>query len=406
MIYLKLEAQQGLRQQQRLQLSFAMQQAIQVLQMPALELSDWLKGEIDDNPFLEYEEEFIGGVAAVYQGGLQEEGVAAVPSLFEHLIDQARLVFSEEELPLAEKLIGSLDERGFIQGSDISKEEEKVLFKLQELDPPGIAARDYRECLMAQLKQRGKERSLAYTLLKEHFEDLLHNRLPKLSKKVDLTVGELRSLIASEIAVLNLRPAAAFQTEPNVILIPDLILKQEGETWNIELNEEILPKFSLRECSYGNRVMLQRARWLKRAIESRQKTLLGISAYFIKKQGEYLSGDSELLEPLTMHEVAEALSLHVSTIGRAVNQKYLACPRGTVAMRSLFTYDLGNAVSNHSAKQLLLELIAREDKEHPLSDEALGLKISSGGIPLARRTIAKYRKLLKIPCAHQRRQWF
>jgi RNA polymerase sigma-54 factor len=403
MLYLKLEAQQGLRQQQRLQLSFAMQQAIQVLQMPALELSDWLKGEIDDNPFLEYEEGFAGGAVSAYEGEFQ--GMAATPSLFEHLMDQARLIFSTEELPLVEGLIGNLDERGFIQDADISQEQEKILLKLQELDPPGIAARDYRESLMIQLKLKGKEQSLAYTLLKEHFEDLLHNRLVQLAKKISLTPAELRALIANEIAVLNLRPAAAFQMEPNAVIIPDLVLRQEGETWNVELNEETLPKFSVREGSYGNRLMLQRARWLKRAVESRQKTLLGISAYFIKKQGTYLSGESEFLEPLTMHEVGEALSLHVSTIGRAVGRKYLSCPRGTVAMRSLFSYDLGNAVSNHSAKQLLLELIAREDKEHPLSDEALGLKISSEGIPLARRTIAKYRKLLKIPCAHQRRQW-
>lgn len=412
MLTIRQDAHLGVKQQQRLLLSFAMQQAIQVLQMPQLELSEWLKAEIEENPILEYEEEITYSSSSSsfsssrIEKALQEPDIAAPISLFDHLMNQARLSsFNAEELEMAEFLIGSLDERGFLESQDISPSMKGVLLKLQEFDPPGIAARSLPESLLLQLRLKGKENSLASRVLESHFEDLLHNRFPLIAKKLKCSVVELQEAIEKEMAPLNLRPAAPFFTEQACVIIPDLILKKEDETWTIEMNEDLMPKFQIREKANVNKRHFQNAKWLKNALESRQKTLFGICRYLVKKQDAYLNGDSEALEPMTMQEVAETLGLHISTIGRAVNGKHLFCPKGLVAMRSLFCYDLGNATSNQSAKQLLLDLIGKEDKRHPLSDDALALKISALGIPLARRTIAKYRKLSHIPSASQRREW-
>lgn len=397
-------------QQQRQQLSFSMQQAIQVLQMPIVELSDWLKGEIEENPCLEYSQEEQHREKShkkeeknsVYY----EREVAAYPSLFDHLMQQARFCFlSKEELSVAEWLIGNLDSRGFLTETKIGESMYPVLKKLQSFDPPGIGAVSLQESLLIQLRLKGKQGSLAYRIVEHHFEDLLHNRQQILSKKLRCSTLLLRQTINGEIARLNLRPAAPFFHEPTATVIADVVLKHEEESWTIELNETLLPLFDINPIEGCDRYYIQRARWLRHAVASRNKTLLKICKYLVKRHGDFLSGVSEHLEPMTLQDVAAELNFHISTIGRAISQKYLVCPRGTLLIRSLFCHDLGNATSNQSAKQLLLGLIEKENKEHPLSDEALSLKISALGIPLARRTVTKYRKQHKIPAATFRRHW-
>ncbi len=408
MISIKQEALLGVHQHQRLQLSFAMQQAIHVLQMPSVELSLWLKEEIEENPCLEYEDtsSFFPKSSLRTRAPHSEGECAATPSLFEYVMEQARLSLStKEDLKIAEHLAGSLDKRGFLTDSDVLPHMERVLQKMQLFDPPGIAAKSLRESLLIQLRHRNLRESFAYELIYNHYEDLLHNRLPQIAKKTKYSIEEVKKTIEEHIASLNLRPASHFFSEWTAPILPDMILTYENEIWRIEPNEECFPMFQIKVEKAQDRYYLERAHWIKKAIANRQKTLISICHYFIKIQGNYLNAESSELKPMTMQEVAEALNLHISTIARAVHEKHLFCPRGIVAMRSLFTYDLGNTTSNQSVKQLLSTLIEEENKEHPLSDEALALKISASGIPLARRTVAKYRKLQKIPSARHRRRW-
>lgn len=405
MSLLKQEPLLSVQQQQRLLLSFEMQQAIQVLQMPSLELSEWLKNEIEENPYLEYERgcSFCSRIQKNAQ--IAEKEHSATTTLFDYLMEQARLCFTEKELKTAEYLIGNLDERGFLSENEIGPEMEAVLLKIQNFDPPGIAARNLRESLMIQLRFKEKVDSPAYALLDQHYEDLLYNRLPVLAKKMKVTIYQLKKWIEEEISTLSLRPASRFFNEVNAPLIPDLILHFEENKWDVQINEDCLPRFAIKQKQVKNKYYFQRLNWLKKALTNRQKTLSLICHYLTKKQGNFLSGESSLLEPMTMQEVAEELQLHISTIARAVSQKHILCPRGLLSIRSLFCYDLGNATSNDAAKKLLLTLIENENKKRPLSDDALALKISAQGIPLARRTIAKYRKQYRIPTATQRKQW-
>ncbi|MES2345499.1 MAG: hypothetical protein V4494_06150 [Chlamydiota bacterium] len=383
MISIKQETLLGTGLQQRLQLSFAMHQAFQILQMPTTELSSWLKEEIEENPCLEYEEapSFFPERSLKKEKAFSNGDSAFTPSLFEYVMEQAHLSLeTEEELKIAEHLAGSLDHRGFLMASDVLAHMEQVLEKMQLFDPPGIAARSLRESLLIQLRHKHLKNSLSYEIINLHYEDLLHNRLLQIAKKTKRSVMEVKQAIEEKIAPLNLRPAAGFFSEWVAPIIPDMILTYEDEKWNIEPNEACFPLFQINNEAMQDRYYLERARWIKKAIMNRQKTLLSICRYFIKKQGNYLSGDTSTLKPMTMQEVAEALNVHISTIGRAVNDKHLLCPRGTVAMRSLFSYDLGNATSNHSVKQLLTNLIKKENKENPLSDEALALKILTDSV--------------------------
>jgi RNA polymerase sigma-54 factor len=428
-LFLSLEARVGMRQQQML--TVGMQQALYVLQLPVLELAEWLQAEIEQNPVLTTEEENEGEENAVepaeqaeldfeensfealealdsreffgeIEGPKREPEAFYRPSLFEHLMEQARLAFrTGEELKQAEWIIGNLDERGFFTGAEASA---VILEKIQSFDPPGIAARSLQESLLIQLRLKGKAEELAYRVVEKHFEDLIHNRLPLVQKSLGCTPEELKAAIHEEIASLNLQPAGCLPSSPLPSLTADLILTKEDESWSVEINDEWLPKFRLVEGASDGKY-LAAARWLRRNLEKRQATLKAIAHYLIKTQGAYLSGDSQDLLPMTMEEVGKAVGLHESTIARAVAHKYLSCPRGLVSMRSFFTAALAEGVSNQAVKHLLEQIIADENKSRPLSDQALSLKIAQKGIPCARRTVTKYRCALKIPSASQRRQW-
>ncbi len=433
-LFFSLQARVGIKQQQML--TAGMQQALHVLQLPLIELSEWLKAEIEQNPLLtavedegegrEEEPDSIDTAELDFEQnsfeilergdenftrGLfsdSEESKSGIepqtpysPSLFEHLMQQARLAFhTKEELTQAEWIIGNLDERGFFTGEGPSA----ILEVIQQFDPPGIAARNLQESLRIQLRLKGKATDLAYRVIDQHFEDLIHNRLPLVQKNLGCTAEELKAAIHQEIASLNLQPAGCLPSSPLPSLTPDLILRKEEKGWSVEVNEEWIPKFRLVEGASESRYLAS-ARWLRRALERRQATLKAIAHYLIKTQGAYLSGDQQGLLPMTMEEVAQAIGLHESTIARAVADKYVSCPRGLLALRSFFTAALAEGVSNHTVKQLLKQMIAEENKRLPLSDRALSLKIAQRGIPCARRTVAKYRSTLKIPSAAQRRQW-
>ena len=416
---MKQEAQLIGQQKQKLLLSMAMTQSFQILQLPVLELAEWLKTEIEQNPTLEWEE--IGEEADHHRGSTRFE--IALPhtiSLFEHLMAQANQHFvSESDRKIAEFIIGNLDEKGFLTDTELLKEEsaEQILFEIQTFDPPGIAATSVQHSLLIQLNLKNKKSTLAYTLIKDHYDDLLQNRLPLLQKKLNCTLEELNAAIKLDIASLNLQPAAHFHPTPVQPLIPDIEIAKENDTLTIVINERPMPKFRL-TSQYEQLVTLDAeekktvrqfthsGKQLIQSVQKRSSTLRSIAEEVLRHHYLFMNGEADELLPLPVHETAAALNLSESTIARAISHKYLSCPKGIYSLKMFFSPAFKKAdVSVHTAKTLLKKMVEEEDKKSPFSDEELAAKMSLHGIPCARRTVTKYRKHLNIGPASHRRQW-
>jgi RNA polymerase sigma-54 factor len=410
--------------QQKLMVTAGLQQALQVLQMPIIELAEWVKIQIEHNPLIEYQEvrkacapseeaqeidfdkksfsilddldeTFTGAVFPEEKVEKQAASPAYQASLFDHLMTQAQEAFtSKADLQKAEMIIGSLDQRGFLGEGSF---DEKILSVIQTFDPLGIAARDLRDSLLIQLRLQQKEKSPLYLAVRDQFDNLI----------------QMKKFYA-ELATLDFCPARRFHTELAPPLIPDVSVEKIADGWHIEINELPLPQFRLSSISSSEksdqayiRRHLAEGKWLLRILRRRHQTLKSIVLFLLKKQIDFFNGQPHKLHPLTFQEVAQELGLHESTIARAVGHKVIACPHGLFALRIFFSQGLstasGQKISNRTAQTLIKEMIAREDKTSPFSDEALAHQLLSQGIKIARRTVAKYRQKLRIPSASDRK---
>lgn len=445
------ENQTALKQQQQLLINLAMKQAFHVLQLPMLELSEWLHNEIESNPVLEIDfskeplkealEEPVQKLAVLRNKSQenaekrrqehQDSKLAAQVSLYEHLIRQVPLLFKEhEDLHLATLVIGHLNEKGFLDTplNEIAplvslKKMEEILETVQSFDPPGIGARNLQECLLLQLKLKGKENSAAATIIREHFDALLHNRLSLIARQIGIPLKTLAQIVEKEIALLDLNPGYKYSPPLSTAIIPDLLLSSIEGKWKVEVNQSLLPKFHMapiyiqalqdpntsgEENSYLRR-QFTGGRWLKTIVQRRNHTLRSIGEFLLKKHIGFFEGEKGALASVSMKEAAEALGVHESTIARAISNKYLACPQGCFALHSFFKQGVetknGGTISNHTLREMVANMIENEDKQSPLSDEQLAKHFHQQGIRCARRTIAKYRASLDIPPACQRKKW-
>jgi RNA polymerase sigma-54 factor len=456
-ISIKQSPDTAIKQSQNLLVSMAMQQAFHVLQLPAIELSEWLHQEIEQNPVLELDlsenerkESFDELCSVEYDCGplyessdpttlemekkrkaYQESLLVYPTSLYEHLQSQARLTFEDpSDLAVAEEIIGHLDSKGFLSAplSEIQHGHNPVQMGhvfaiLQTFDPPGVCAHNLQESLLIQLSQAKKSGSIAYQIILSHFEDLLANKLPLIAKKLGLLPSQVQEAVETDISVLNLHPGYAFENSYTSTIVPDIHLDQQEGHWEIRINQSHFPKFrvspayekSLQDPSLPKeeeRFFLKHiasGNWLKKIVKRREDTLLAITQHLIQKQAAFLGGEQKTLVPMNIQEIAEQIGMHESTVARAISNKYLSCPQGIFSLRSFFTQGLtcqnGQKVSNHTLQQLLSQMIEREDKEKPLSDEEITSQFKKMGIPCARRTVAKYRQKLKIAPAAKRRKW-
>ena len=405
-----LHFSQYVRQDQRLIMSVAMERAFYVLQLPIEELADWLEQEIEQNPVLDLS----------YSSAQEFDPsfVPSKPSLYDHLLSEIALHFiTDEEKEIARYFAGSLDSKGMLTlSTEEIKGKEEVLKVFQRMEPKGVGARCVQEALLIQLEE--KKHSLVYSLVSNHYHDLLHLRLQKIAKEMHLTLNKVKTLIHKQLRPLNPFPASGYQDEINPILTADVTLHNEEGLWSVEVNDSSLPPIHIhpyylnvlekKELKNDEIAFIKRhvaaGKWLIRVIERRKKTLQEIATYLLKREKDYFEGIASALTPLTMKELAKALSLSESTITRAIANKALASPRGLLTFRSFFNQGLRSIkgkVSNKKAKDLLLKLIEQEDA--PLSDEALSKQLLSWGIQCARRTVTKYRKELKIGSACQRK---
>lgn len=362
-----------------------------------------------------------------------EQSICAQPTLFEHLMKQANETFEQKnEQAMAEAIIGNFNENGYLDTSlqeiallnDFPLEKLRdVLQKIQTFDPYGIGATTLQESLLSQLHLQGKENSLAATLVRNYYDDLLHNRIPLIQKKLSCSSKEIAYAIHHDLLRLDIHPGMAYSRDPVQILVPDVSLQQDGEELRVVINHDFLPSLRIssryrmmmddpevpRQTKDFIRKKILSFKWLCRNIQQRGTTIERIAASLAKRQRAFFLEPEGALVPLTMKEIAEELELNESTIARAVSNKYLNSPRGLHPLRFFFSNAYlnqeGETVSSTTVRNVLKSMIQKEDKKHPLSDEALSACLRDHGIACARRTISKYRAELNLGTALQRKKF-
>src|SRR5262245_9421037 len=300
----------------------------------------------------------------------------------------------------------------------------EALALVHKLDPPGVGARDLRECLLLQINDDTPHSEVVRALVEDHLEDIEHNRLPIIQK----ATGYDLALITEAIDVLrhlNPRPGAAFAPDTNRYVMPDVAVERSDDgVYEIRLLDDWVPDVYIsrryiemckdRNADPVTREFLKRkiqdAQWLKESIEQRRNTLERVTRAIIEHQKPFLEKGPEHIQPLKMQQIADQVGVHVTTVSRAVDDKWVQTPRGVFPLKRFFgggkkTSETGPEVAWEVIKQKLLEIIGNEDKINPLSDEDLVTKLQEAGYPVARRTVTKYRKMLRIPSSRQRKDW-
>ncbi len=351
-------------------------------------------------------------------------------SLEEHLLAQLRLIdITKREYDMGEFLISMIDDHGFIK-EDLSilatemkfpeLKLRKVLSFIQELDPIGIGARNIQETLLIQAKILFPENDILHTLIKEYFNDLEKVDYKKIAKTLHVTEDDV-SQLARLIKKLEPYPANLFQGKRIDYVVPDVVVKQVGSEFNIFINDEWLPKLSIQgeykellntklppaEKEYFQ-TKYSSAQWLIRSIQQRRQTLQRVVSSIIDFQIEFFRGGITNVRPLTLKEVAEKLSLHESTISRITTNKYIQTTWGIYELKWFFSSGVksteGGMESSKKIHELIRNLVKDEDEQNPLSDQDIVDLMEKKGIEIARRTVAKYRKVLKILPSNQRKR--
>src|SRR5438876_2738516 len=361
------------------------------------------------------------------------DSIPVQETLQQNLIGQLnQSVLSASDRKAAELIIGNIDDNGFLQStpeemalnSGIPKEDfEKMLVLIRSFYPSGVGARDLRECLLIQLARGGKERSLEYKIVSEHMEDLGKRRFPEIARRMGISVEEVQKA-ADNIARLNPRPGQVFAAAPQNYVLPDVMVEKVDGDYQISSNNEQIPHLRISNLykdiiASGNtqtsevkdyiRDKIRSGKFLIRSIHQRQQTILNIARQIVARQRDFLEHGPSHLKPMTMGNVADAVGLHETTVSRAVSGKYMATPQGVFEMKYFFTSGYqtatGESLSNTSVKEAILELIKHENGSAPLSDHEIVEILSERGIPIARRTVTKYRTELNILPSHMRRKY-
>ncbi|MFA4830397.1 MAG: RNA polymerase factor sigma-54 [Thermodesulfovibrionales bacterium] len=483
-----LEHKLELRLSQKLVLTPQLQMAIKLLQMPQLELSQTLTQELVENPFLEevvedtkeeltreevesmevqeetddaesplervmsaenlsrftvdeyFEERSSDGRDLGYfTPGTDappsfEQFVNQSPDIYDHLLWQLRLSDVAEEIrQVGEVVIGNIDENGYLSatGEEIAKSFnadvvmiEKAVELVQSFDPPGIGARDLKECLLLQLRLLGLTGSLAEKIILSDMEELRKKNYHQIAMQHSAPLNDVLAAV-KVIEGLEPKPARNFSGTSTNYVVPDVFIVKNDEGYQIILNDERLPR--LRINSYYKKLLLQKdsfskeekefldeklrsATWLLKSLDQRNRTIYRVTESIINFQRDFFDGNVQNLKPLILRNVALDLGLHESTISRVTSNKYMSCGHGVFCFKFFFSSTLqsqGNTdgVSSTSVKDLIKKIVSEEDTKKPLSDQIIVGMLKNNDVTIARRTVAKYREELKIPSQNQRRRF-
>jgi RNA polymerase sigma-54 factor len=401
------------------------------------EAPDWTEPDISTDEPIDFSSSNGSGSG---QNNRDEDGMepqnAAPESLQEHLLWQLNLTPMEPRAKaIATVLIDALNTDGYLaEGLDAVlaalpphlkatlEEVEGVRRQLQHFDPAGVASIDLPDCLRAQLEQFDPDtphRELALRIVESELELLARNDVAKLARRLHATEEETTAA-ALLIRSLDPRPGAAMDTTPVEYVAPDVYARKDGTRWRVLLNPDSQPKLSLNHhyCSLiaqarsddatWMRGQLQEARWLIKSLESRAETLLKVAEAIVRRQSAFLDYGPEAMQPLVLREVAEEVGMHESTISRVTTRKYIHTPRGTYELKYFFSSGVstedGGSASATAIQAMLRKLVDGEDPRKPLSDQALAEELHNKGIQVARRTVAKYREILRIPSSSERQR--
>ncbi|HZM00401.1 MAG TPA: RNA polymerase factor sigma-54 [Planctomycetota bacterium] len=462
---MKLSMQQTARPELQLRLSPQMLQRIEVLQLPALDLTELIEQELQENEALELAQDGPAEPAVETaesgdddwedaewerrepgSGPTRMEVMAATAvapvTLAEHLGRQLDMLeLSPRERVIGRAILAALNDRGWLpvplaevpvelEPRPTAEELEHVLHLVQSLEPPGIGARDLTECLLLQLRPGQPDFDLLVTLVVQHLDDIAHNRIPRIARETGVGVQKVLDAI-EVIQHLDPIPGRRFGGVAAPHVRPDVTVRRVGEDFEISIESDWIPDVivsrAYRQMAADRRLdpelrkhirgKIEGAQSLVEAIEQRKNTLFRVASELVNRQADFLEHGPAGLRPLRMQEVADALGVHVSTISRAISGKYLQTPRGIVPMKALFTGEVparaqaeGAApraedhASRAGVRELVREIVAGEDPRQPLSDEAIvEILKQRNGLEIARRTVTKYRKALGLGSSRDRR---
>ncbi|MEW6262661.1 MAG: RNA polymerase factor sigma-54 [Thermodesulfobacteriota bacterium] len=481
-----LELKQTLKLTQQLVMTPQLQQAIKLLQLSRLELAEEINQEIQENPILESTqtsdepepgdqepagqteeapapaagefqevkveekmreefdwENYLGEYSSAPYEPYMYEAPSETPSyenfvstkisLTDHLFEQWRLAgVNPDEFRVGVQIIGNLDADGYLKASleEIAALESvpeevagRVLARVQELDPVGVAARDLRECLLLQLDLLGLGDSLAARLVADHLHDLENKNYQQIARQ--LKVAKEAVFAAEKIIVgLEPRPGRQYHGEEPHYITPDVYVYKLGDDYVIVLNEDGLPKLKIsqhyrdllsdgyttpqaRDYIQGK---LRSAMWLIRSIHQRQRTIYRVTESIFKFQREFLDKGVESLRPLVLRDVAEDVELHESTVSRVTTNKYVHTPQGLFELKFFFDSPInrfqGESMASESVKKRIKQIVMAEDPRKPLSDQRIVEILRGSNIDIARRTVAKYREMLGIGSSSRRKKHY
>ena len=361
------------------------------------------------------------------------ESLTAEVSLQEHLMEQVGcLDIPDKQRQLIAFIVGSLDNKGFLdlpvdeiilQTRSTLKNIQEALHIIQQLDPVGVGCKDIASSLLVQLKHKQKENSLAFKIIDQCYALLLRNKIQEIARHLKVRIEDVQKAIKNDIAKLNPAPGARFSSQPSQCIIPDVkIYKNYLNEWTVEVNHQYIPKLQIGETykqMLGQpikeeeraylRLKMRSGKFLIQALLQRQKTIEQIARALLARQYDFFEKGTSALKPLTLQDIADDLGIHETTVSRATSNKYVATPFGVFSFKYFFTKglssDSGNFISNSIIKQLIQDMIAKEDKKKPLSDQKIVALLAQKDVQVARRTVTKYRKTLGIPATNLRRKY-
>jgi RNA polymerase sigma-54 factor len=351
-------------------------------------------------------------------------------SLQEHLLNQLTLTdLSEQDRQIGEMIVGSIDEDGYLtvtmaELADSTPFDEEhlgdILSVIQDFHPVGVGALDLRDCLLLQIERIGMADSLAGDIVRDHIERLGAHKYADIARALNTDVERVQKA-AAFIASLDPKPGRAFSSELASYVLPEVVVKKVDGRFVIIVNDDQVPH--LRISRHYRRLMeddntsaevktyirdrVRASAFLIKSIDQRQKTIYRIASEIVAVQEPFLENGVSHLRPLTMSQVADAVGVHETTVSRAVNGKYMRTPVGTFELKYFFTPGIktadGTSISNKTVKDIIAGMVAEEDPAHPLSDQEIVKRLTADGIDIARRTVAKYRLVLRIQPSHMRR---
>ncbi|MFZ6007272.1 MAG: RNA polymerase factor sigma-54 [Nitrospirota bacterium] len=471
-----LESRLDLRLAQKLILTPQLQQAIKLLQMPQLELAQTLNNELIENPFLEEEfeepemeehtvEDTTPSIAAddaempleglmnfsvdeyfeerssdgrdlgYFTPDIEEQPsyelfCSKKPDLYDHLLWQLRLSTADDGIRrVAEAVIGNIDEDGYLRatdeelasvtGADIDTVRSAIAL-VQGFDPPGVGARDLKECLLLQLKALNLSGTLVEKIIINNMEDLQKKKYSNIAKQYNSPMDDIIAAVKI-IEGLDPRPATSFSNVETNYIVPDVFISKTEEGYQIVLNEDGMPRLRL-NSSYRKLLLrkesltkeereflkekLRLATELIKSLDQRNRTIYKVSESILKFQKEFFDIGVQSLRPLNLRDVASDINMHESTVSRVTSNKFLACNHGVFSFRFFFSSAIQSEtgeVSSTSVKDIIKKIVSEEDPKKPLSDQMIADRLKNQNITIARRTVAKYREELKIPPQNQRK---